>query len=44
MLHILTAQRYRTEILDQFIDQLHDDEIYNSSFQQDEATPHWRIF
>lgn len=36
----LTAQRYRTEILQPFVNQLHDDELQNAYFQQDGAPCH----
>jgi hypothetical protein len=36
----LTAERYRNNILDVFINQLHDDELNHGYFQQDGATAH----
>ncbi|XP_031333083.1 uncharacterized protein LOC116163333 [Photinus pyralis] len=36
----ITAERYRTQILDTFLNQLHDDEIREGYFQQDGATAH----
>ena len=36
----LTAQRYREEILNVFIQQMHDDELHFGYFQQDGATAH----
>lgn len=36
----VTAQRYRDEILNNFINQLHDDELQNGYFQHDGATCH----
>ena len=32
--------RYRNEILEPFVNQLHDDELQNTFFQQDEAPIH----
>jgi hypothetical protein len=36
----VTAERYRNNILDVFINQLHDDELTHGYFQQDGATAH----
>lgn len=36
----INADRYRNEILDPFINQLHEDELMEGYFQQDNATPH----
>lgn len=36
----ITAQRYRDELLRNFIEQLHDDELQNGFFQHDGATAH----
>ncbi|GLV41775.1 hypothetical protein CBL_12064 [Carabus blaptoides fortunei] len=36
----IKAERYRSIILDPFIEQLHDDELANGYFQQDGATAH----
>lgn len=36
----LTAERYRNEILTPFVEQLHDDELQDSYFQQDGASAH----
>lgn len=36
----INAERYRTQILQPFINQLHDDELQRGYFQQDGAPPH----
>lgn len=36
----ITADRYKEQILQPFLDQLHDDELQHGYFQQDGATPH----
>lgn len=36
----INAERYRTQILEVFINQLHDDELRTGYFQQDGAPPH----
>ncbi|RZC39840.1 hypothetical protein BDFB_014617, partial [Asbolus verrucosus] len=36
----LTAERYRNDLLQPVIEQLHDDEITRGFFQQDNATSH----
>lgn len=36
----INAERYRTQILEVFINQLHDDELERGYFQQDGAPPH----
>lgn len=36
----INAERYRREIIDPFVNQLHDDELHTGYFQQDSARPH----